>query len=154
MNKETFVLLVNSEYDVVGFRKHLILLVNDVIPDFLHPLQYLFWPRARARGGIPPRDCRNTGITEFTSKRRCFRKPTTEFTEFTGKTSVSLFMSSPNTFLIVNSVVGLRKHIFTCEFCDSGVFTSVAILFVATRARGGIPFEMAETQESQNSLVK
>ena len=43
MNKETLVLLVNSENSVVGFRKHIILLVNPVNPVIL-----------QARVGIPP----------------------------------------------------------------------------------------------------
>jgi hypothetical protein len=44
MNKETLVLLVNSENSVVVFRKHLILLVNPVNPVIL-----------QSRVGIPPR---------------------------------------------------------------------------------------------------
>jgi hypothetical protein len=44
MNKETLALLVNSENSVVGFRKHLILLVNPVNPVIL-----------QSRVGIPPR---------------------------------------------------------------------------------------------------
>ena len=97
------ILLVNSKNSEVGFRKHFILLVNPVNPVILHLLEYFFWPRARARGGIPTRDCRITGFTGFTSKIRCFRKPTTEFSEFTSKTSVSLFMFS-------------KTPHFTCEF--------------------------------------
>ena len=50
MNKETLVLLVSSVNSVVGFRKHNILHVISVIPVFLHPLSYFFWPRAREVG--------------------------------------------------------------------------------------------------------
>ena len=94
--------------------------------------------------------CKNT---EFTSKMRCFGKPTTEFSEFTSKTSVSVFMFSKTLHFTCElwELYGwFSKTLhFTCEFCESCVFTSVGILFLATRAREvGSPLEIAETQDS------
>ena len=97
-----------------------------------------FSGHARARGGIPPRDCRNTGFTEFTSKMKSFGKPFTEFSEFTRKTSVVLFMLSKThhfTCEFWEFCGWFSKTLrFTCEFCESCVFTSVVILFLAVLA--------------------